>query len=92
MLGEAWGRRRYIASFVNKIDEAIAEVLETQAWLDHALDAAYLTDEEHRSLEADTKAIAAMLFRMIDRAKDFCKYAPDTDYRLKEEEDDYMLA
>ncbi len=37
MIAEAWGRRRYPADFANKIDEALGEASETQAWLDHAL-------------------------------------------------------
>jgi hypothetical protein len=28
----------YRAAFVNKIDEAMGEAMETQAWLDHAFD------------------------------------------------------
>jgi four helix bundle protein len=38
MIAEAWARRRYPAAFVNKIDEALGEAMETQAWLDHAMD------------------------------------------------------
>ena len=38
MIAEAWARRMYPAAFVNKIDEAMGEAMETQAWLDHALD------------------------------------------------------
>src|SRR5262250_2685623 len=34
MLAEAWARRRYPAAFVNKINEALGEAMETQAWLD----------------------------------------------------------
>jgi len=42
MVAEAWARRRYPAAFVNKIDEAMGEAMETQAWLDHAVDCDYL--------------------------------------------------
>jgi four helix bundle protein len=38
MIAEAWARRRYLASFTNKINEALGEAMETQAWLDHAVD------------------------------------------------------
>jgi len=31
MVAEAWARRRYPASFVNKINEAMGEAMETQA-------------------------------------------------------------
>ena len=38
MIAESWARRRYEAAFINKINEAMGEAMETQAWLDHALD------------------------------------------------------
>lgn len=38
MVAKAWARRLYPAAFINKIDEAMGEAMETQAWLDHAVD------------------------------------------------------
>src|SRR5262249_22602685 len=35
MIAEAWGRRRYATAFVNKLNEALVEAMETQSWLDH---------------------------------------------------------
>jgi four helix bundle protein len=81
MLAEAWARRRYKAAFINKIDEALGEAMETQAWLDHALDSGYLPQPEFAALDAKCRSVSAMLARMIDRAGDFCKNASDTDYR-----------
>lgn len=81
MLAEAWARRRYKAAFVNKIDEALGEANETQSWLDDALDAQYLSSSDFRELNDCYQAIGGMLSRMIDRADDFCKHAPATDYR-----------
>lgn len=81
MVAEAWARRRYKAAFVNKIDEALGEAQETQAWLDHALDCGYFKQSEFDRLDSQWQAIGGMLSRMIDRASDFCKFAPDTDYR-----------
>src|SRR5215831_7763445 len=46
MIAEAWGRRRYRAVFINKIDEALGEVTETQSWLDDCLDAGYISPAE----------------------------------------------
>ena len=46
MIAEGWARRRYKAAFINKIDEAIGEANETQSWLDDALDAGYLSQED----------------------------------------------
>ena len=81
MIAEAWARRRYKAAFVNKIDEALGEAYETQSWLDDALDAGYLSKENFDDLDNRYDMIGGMLSRMIDRADDFCKYAPSTDYR-----------
>jgi four helix bundle protein len=72
MPAEAWARRRYRAAFVNKIDEALGEAVETQAWLDHALACDYLQAEEHRQLDGGWQSIGAMLRRMMDRADTFC--------------------
>jgi four helix bundle protein len=89
MLAEAWARRRYKAAFINKIDEALGEANETQSWLDDALDSHYLLAVDFKELNDRYQAIGGMLSRMIDRADDFCKHAPSTDYRavVREEED-----
>jgi four helix bundle protein len=81
MIAEAWGRRRYKAVFVNKLDEALGEATETQSWLDDARDGGFLSAKEFDHLDAQYVAISRMLSRMIDRADDFCKHAPSTDYR-----------
>jgi four helix bundle protein len=81
MLAEAWARRRYKAAFINKIDEALGEANETQSWLDDALDGAYLSKSDFEELDNRYQAIGGMFSRMIDRADDFCKHGPTTDYR-----------
>src|SRR5213595_2044812 len=81
MIAEAWGRRRYKAVFVNKLDEALGEATETQSWLDDAADARYLSAEELTALDSQYDSITGMLSRMIDRADDFCKFSAATDYR-----------
>ena len=75
MIAEAWARRRYPAAFINKIDEALGESMETQAWLDHAKDSGYLNPQQHRELDETWQKIGAMLNRMIQRADDFCRSA-----------------
>src|SRR5882672_8192308 len=67
MVAEAWARRRYPAAFVNKINEALGEAMETQAWLDHALDCGYLNSAKHRDFVAAWQSIGAMLHKMMDR-------------------------
>jgi len=81
MIAEAWGRRRYKAVFVNKLDEALGEATETQSWLDDAQDGQYLSNEKFNVLNAKYISIGQMLSRMIDRADDFCKHSSATDYR-----------
>jgi four helix bundle protein len=73
MLAESWARRRYQAAFVNKVDEAMAEAMETQAWLDHALDCSYINELQHRDLDRAWQHVSAILNRMIERADTFCK-------------------
>src|SRR5437763_10684515 len=81
MIAEAWGRRRYKAVFVNKLDEALGEATETQSWLDDARDSKYLSIEQFNTLDSNCISIGQMLSRMIARAADCCKPPPATDYR-----------
>jgi four helix bundle protein len=73
MLAEAWARRRYRAVFINKIDEALGEATETQAWLDDCLDCGYVSPAEFKRMDAAWQSIGAMLNKMIIRADDFCR-------------------
>src|SRR3954469_16856513 len=59
MIAEAWARRMYPAAFINKIDEAMGEAMETQAWLDHALDAEYINQSQHHILDDGWQRIGA---------------------------------
>jgi len=72
MLAEAWARRRYPAAFVNKINEALGEAMETQAWLDHARMCDYIDDERYREFDAAWQRIGGKLRRMEQRADTFC--------------------
>jgi four helix bundle protein len=72
MIAEAWARRRYEAVFVNKLNEAQGEAMETQSWLDDALDAGYIAAEAHQTCDAAWQHVGAMLGRMIDQSASFC--------------------
>ena len=80
MLAEAWARRRYKGAFVNKLDESPGEAMETQAWLDHALDCKHITVEQFQELDLLWQQVGGMLANMMGRADDFCKNAPDYPY------------
>ena len=73
MIAEAWARRRYPASFVSKLTEAIGEAMETQAWLDQALNCEYIRSDEYRRSDAEWQRIGGMLYRMIEQADTFCR-------------------
>lgn len=75
MIAEAWARRRYQAVFVNKIDEALGEATETQAWLDHTLNCKYINNEQYKELDAAWQHVGAMLNKMIQQAESFCRSA-----------------
>jgi four helix bundle protein len=50
---------------------ALGETMETQAWLDQALDCEYIDSAQFRELDDSWQHIGAMLNRMIQRADDF---------------------
>ena len=72
MIAEAWARRRYEAAFVNKLNEAQGEAMETQSWLDDALDCGYIDAVEHKRCDEAWQHIGAMLGRMINESARFC--------------------
>ena len=37
-IAESWAKRRYVKLFVNKLTDSLGEKLETEGWLDYALD------------------------------------------------------
>jgi len=41
-IAEAWGRRPYRADFINKLNMSESEALETQSWLESAVDCQYI--------------------------------------------------
>ncbi|HEU0004679.1 MAG TPA: four helix bundle protein [Terriglobia bacterium] len=75
MIAEGWARRRYPSAFVNKMNEAMGEAMETQAWLDHALACSYIDLNQHHQFDVGWQHIGAMLNRMIEKQADFCRSA-----------------
>jgi four helix bundle protein len=80
MVAAAWARRRYRAAFISKLSEALEESAETQAWLDHAVDCSYITDEQFREADAQWQSTGAMISGMMNKADDFCKFPSDKSY------------
>ena len=72
MIAEAWGRRKYKAVFINKLDEAMGEATETQSWLDDCLDTGYISQAEFARMNEAWQRIGGMLNRMIEKSDSFC--------------------
>lgn len=75
MIAEAWGHRRYPASFISKLTDAIGEANETQSWLDDALDCGYIKPLQHREFDSAWQSIGGMLANMISKTDTFCRNA-----------------
>ena len=70
-LSEAWAKRRYEAHFISKLTDSDAENSETSTWLDFAMDAGYLTDQEYKELNINCRTAGAMLGSMIKKPAPF---------------------
>lgn len=75
MIAEAWAHRRYRASFISKLTDALGEATETQSWLDDALDCGYITPGQHREHDAAWQSVGGMLNNTIEKADEFCRSA-----------------
>ena len=75
MIAEAWAHRRYPASFVSKLTDALGEATETQSWLDDALDCGYINAPQHRDHDEAWQSLGGMINNTIERADDFCRTA-----------------
>jgi len=73
MIAEAWGHRRYPASFVSKLTDALGEANDTQSWLDDAFDCGYIQTAQHKDLDSAWQSIGGMIANMISKADDFCR-------------------
>ncbi|MEL7039411.1 MAG: four helix bundle protein [Cyanobacteria bacterium J06592_8] len=64
-LAEAWRRRRYKGSFLNRLNDAEAEAAETQVWLKFAVKCNYLELNQGRELYSQYNRILGSLVKMI---------------------------
>src|SRR4030065_865038 len=46
-IAEAWRRRKYVKSFVNKLTDSLTEESETEVWLDFSRDFHYISIEKY---------------------------------------------
>lgn len=76
-IAEAWGKRRYEKHFVSKLTDASAEELETEHWVDIAVECEYISQEQARQLMADLDAVGRMLSAMMQKSHLFCTLGSD---------------
>jgi four helix bundle protein len=65
-LAEAWRKRRYEGSFLNKLNEAEAEAAETQIWSEFAVRCGYLQKETGDELSATYDNILGKIVSLIN--------------------------
>lgn len=71
-IAEAWGKRKYEKHFVSKLTDADGEQLETQHWIETALDCSYTSNEIADGLLQQCSSLGRMLNSMINKSASFC--------------------
>ncbi len=71
-IAEAWAKRKYPKHFSSKLSDADGEQLETQHWIDTALDCGYLEQQTRDELIDELARIGRMLQSMMDKTDLFC--------------------
>ena len=65
-IAEAWARKKYLKSFVNKLTDSLGEEYETEVWLNYSRDTKYITSPEHSELMHGYDEVRKMLLSMIN--------------------------
>lgn len=65
-LAEAWRKRRYENSFLNKLTDSEAEAAETQTWLEFAVECEYLERKTARELYQTYNQIIDKFVTMVN--------------------------
>ena len=71
-LAESWAKRNYKRHFISKVSDADGEQLETQHWLEVAVDCEYISPETAKELLKKYHEIGKMLNSMIAKSESFC--------------------
>lgn len=67
-LAEAWRKRRYIAAFISKLNDAEGESAETQTWVEFSVRSGYMETGVGRDLFKNYEEIISMLVSMQTNA------------------------
>jgi four helix bundle protein len=86
-IAESRAKRRYEKHFVSKLSDSNGEQMETQHWIETALDCEYIDPKTSAQLVDKCLEIGRMLNGMMDKADMFCGESPHT---LQEDSADYF--
>ncbi len=86
-LAEAWAKRRYEKHFISKLTDSDGEQMETQHWIETALDCAYIDQKTRSQLISNCLEIGRMLGGMMEKSEMFCGDPPHT---IRDEAAEYL--
>lgn len=69
---KGWRRRKDIATFVNKMNEAEGEAAETQVWLEYSVKCLYILREDGTRLHKTYDEIIGKLINMGNHPQQWC--------------------
>ena len=88
-IAEAWAKQRYEKHFISKLTDSDGEQMETQHWIETALECGYIDEQTSKSLNQKCLEVGRMLGSMMDKADLFCGEPPHT---LREETAEYIVS
>jgi four helix bundle protein len=71
-IAEAWSKKRYVKSFVNKLTDSLGEEYETEVWLDYSKDCKYISELTYNDLIARYDEVRKMLISIINHPDKWC--------------------
>ena len=74
-ISEGWRKRRYVAAFASKLNDAETEAAEAQTWIELSRRCRYLESEQAAVLDLRYEELLAQLSTMIRDADRWCTKA-----------------
>lgn len=70
-IAEAWRKRRYVAAFISKLNDAEGEAAETQTWLEFAVRCEYLDRSRAKELYMEYEETISILVSMAGKPENW---------------------
>ena len=87
-IAEAWAKRRYEKHFISKLTDSDGEQMETQHWIETALDCEYIDQNTSTQLLQKCFEIGRMLGSMMEKAELFCG---EPSHAIRDEAAEYIV-